>query len=464
MKLASVPVLAWHAMNVAGPGYSENDHTAFRDDLETIHRLGLRVVSLRAIADAVVSGTLEHLEGCIGLSFDDGSDFDYRDLPHPTWGCQRGMANILGDFRARHGAAAQPHLHATSFVIVSPEARAELDRSCMIGCRWWNDDWWREAECGGLVAVESHGWDHNHESLAATASRAKRGSFDITDAGEAEAEIGAAVPVLRERRGRGGEVLFAYPYGEASEFLARRWLPDEGEGHGILAAFTASRGAPVTRETSRWEIPRYVFGQHWKRPGELEALLRDAAVLPARIERPAPSPPIAAANGHDWRERLRTWEVNDARAVAGVLFRSGFGHDIPGYPRHFVLVHSPAPGEPDTTPRVVAYVHQSPYEEVYLTGGMCVDEGAYRRMPKWLFAAVRGEGGLATLVTRDSMGMLGESPAAFGHVGESRARAADLRTGFVDTGREHLMAYWRRDLPQAEKNRLIEKVAAIGAF
>jgi hypothetical protein len=62
------------------------------------------------------------------------------------------------------------------------------------------------------------------------------------------------------------------------------------------------------------------------------------------------------------------------------------------------------------------------------------------------------------------MAMLGESPASFGHVGEPRARAADLRTGFVDTGREHLMVYWRRELAEDERTRCIERVAALGPF
>jgi len=77
---------------------------------------------------------------------------------------------------------------------------------------------------------------------------------------------------------------------------------------------------------------------------------------------------------------------------------------------------------------------------------------------------VRDEGGLATIVTRESFTMLGDSPAAFGHVGEPRARQADLRTGFVDTDVEHLMVFWRRELPADEKQRLIAKVAALGAF
>ncbi|HET7403780.1 MAG TPA: hypothetical protein VFJ62_18420 [Usitatibacter sp.] len=469
-----VPVLTWHAQRVDGNDYPSNDHVAFAHDLEALQALGLRIVPLAAIAQALVEGTLERLQGCVGLSLDDGSDFDFHDLPHPTCGPQRGIARILGDFVARHGPSAQPRLHATSFAIVSPEARTALDRTCMIGCRWWNHDWWPAAEASGLMSIESHGWDHNHESLARTATQAPRGAFDVRDPTEAEIEIGHAAGVLRELRGRAGHVLFAYPYGPANDFLAREWLPRNGPRHGIAAAFTAHDGTGVvTTATSRWRIPRFVFGHDWKNPGDLEALLRDANCLPRKrsffsrlftSDTPAPATAPAPPPSRDWRDHLRTWEVDDARVVAGKLFRDSFGHDIPAYPRHFVLVYSPPAEEADTAPRVVAYVHQNAHEEVYLTGGMCVDAAAYRRMPRWLFAQVRDEGGLATIVTRESFAMLGDSPAAFGHVGEPRARQADLRTGFVDTGHEHLMVYWRRALPEDQRRRLIQRIAAIGPF
>jgi hypothetical protein len=464
MSPAAVPILTWHAMSVNGADYATNDHIAFGEDLEQLHALGLRVVPLHEIARALREGALERLSGCVGLSFDDGSDFDYRDLPHPAWGPQRGMAGVLEDFRARHGAAAQPGLHATSFTIVSPEARAELDRTCMIGCRWWNDDWYREAEATGLLAVESHGWDHNHVSLRATATCAPRGTFDIARPDDAQAEIGHAAEVLRGLRGRGGDVLFAFPYGDAADFIVRGWLPVNGDTLGIAAAFGASDGEPVTAGASRWKIPRYVFGDHWKSAQDLLALLRDAGALP-KARSMATSATVRAPEPRlDWRSRLRTWEVNDARRVAGELFRRAFGHDVPGYPRHFVLVHSPEPGSGDA-PEVVAYVHQTAREGgVYLCGGMCVDERAYRRFPKWLFEAVRDEGGLATIVTRDSVEMLGDCTAVFGHVGEPRARAADLRTGFVDTDREHLMVIWRKPLDDAGKRSLVDEVAALGAF
>jgi hypothetical protein len=452
-------------MHVAGAGYGENDHAAFAADLETLHRAGLRVVPLAAIVEALRNGRLDELAGCVGLSMDDGSDFDFHDLPHPRHGPQRSMLRILQDFRARHGAAAQPRLHATSFALVDPAARAELDRTCMIGCGWWNDGWWHAAEATGLIAVESHSLDHNHETLARRATRAPTGTFRIDDPDEARVEVGEAARALRNLRGRDGAVLFAYPYGDAAPFLAREWLPANGDALGIAAAF-ATGGRPVTRASARWELPRYVSREHWRSESELLALLRDAGSIARRTAAraaPAPATVIASDEGA-WRDHLATWEVNDAAALAGGLFRRRFGHAIPDYPRHFVLVYSPPSGSKDTTPRVVAYVHQLPHEELYLCGGMCVDEGAYRRMPKRLYQQVRAEGGLATIVTRDSMGMLGESPASFGHVGEPRARAADLRTGFVDTGREHLMVYWRRDLAPAERERCIERVAALGPF
>ncbi len=165
-----------------------------------------------------------------------------------------------------------------------------------------------------------------------------------------------------------------------------------------------------------------------------------------------------------WRRLLKTEELAEASAAAGALFRRRFGHAVPDYPRHFELVYAPPVGKAPGARQVVAYVHQTPYRGVHLTGGMCVEEGAYRRFPRWLFAQVRGQGGLATVVTRDSLALLGDSPAAFGHVGEPRARQADLRTGYADCGRPHLMVFWRRPLPEAEKERLIDMVEAHGPF
>ncbi|HEX6635013.1 MAG TPA: hypothetical protein VF038_13665, partial [Usitatibacter sp.] len=72
-----MPILTWHGMHVAGAGYGDNDHAAFAADLETLHRAGLSVVPLHAIVEALRAGRLDELAGCVGLSMDDGSDFDF---------------------------------------------------------------------------------------------------------------------------------------------------------------------------------------------------------------------------------------------------------------------------------------------------------------------------------------------------------------------------------------------------
>ncbi|HLX25273.1 MAG TPA: hypothetical protein VKR38_18130, partial [Usitatibacter sp.] len=277
----------------------------------------------------------------------------------------------------------------------------------------------------------------------------------------------------RTLRKRDGETLFAYPYGDVSEFLARDWFPRRGEALGIVAAFSADDDEPAHASSSRWAIPRYTARYHWKSPEDLERLLRDAGALPrprgklATLFAPAPAsiaPTPAPETTRNWRDHLHTWEVNDAKTLAGALFKKSFGHDIPEMAHHYVLVYSPPAGSEDTQPRVVAYVHQLPKEGFHLCGGMCVDERAYRAFPKWIFEQVRDAGGLATIVTSDSMRMLGESPASFGYVGDIKARAADLRTGFEDTGIERLMVKWLKPLPDDAKRRMIERATALMPF
>src|SRR5947208_10619227 len=133
-----IPVLTYHATNVFGNDYGSNDHVALQQDLRAIHALGFTVVPASDVVAALVQGNEHRPERAIVLTMDDGSDFDYRDLPHPTWGMQRSMLNVLRDFHAQLPGA-QPALHATAFVIVSPEARRELDRTCLIGRGWWRD-------------------------------------------------------------------------------------------------------------------------------------------------------------------------------------------------------------------------------------------------------------------------------------------------------------------------------------
>ena len=273
-----IPILTYQPMYIHGTGYATNHLTALASDLQQLTDAGFRVVALRTLVDAWLEQRLGELEGkLVALTSDDGADFDYRDLPHPGAGTQRSAINVLRDFAARNPGR-QPGLHITSFAIVSPEARAALDKACMVGLGWWSDDWWPEAVRGGLMHIASHSWDHNHDALPESFSLGvPRGTFScITSARLADHEIRKAAEYLRRHADNPGAALFAYPYGEANAYLAEEYLPSHAAEMGIRAAFTGRAGF-WEPQSDRWEIPRFVCGRDWTSPGELGALLEVAA-------------------------------------------------------------------------------------------------------------------------------------------------------------------------------------------
>jgi peptidoglycan/xylan/chitin deacetylase (PgdA/CDA1 family) len=266
-----VPVLTYHSNNVSGNDYAGNDHVALAEDLRLIRRKGLTIVPLARVVDVLLGEAPEAtVERTVALSFDDGSWFDWYDMDHPSCGLQRGFAGILRDFVAETAAAA----HATSFVIVSPDARATLDHTCMVGRGWWGDDWWRAAQDEGLLAIESHSWDHNHHTLPVTAQREQRkGTFRSIDSYvDADAQIRQAADWLDARLAPHRASLFAYPYGETNSYLLDEYLPRYASEHRLRAAF-GTDPSPIHAGAPRWNLPRCIAGQHWKSPDELERLL-----------------------------------------------------------------------------------------------------------------------------------------------------------------------------------------------
>ena len=275
-----IPILTYHSMRIGGNEYASNDHVAFAEDLRVLTALGVRVTALQRVVRWVREEEAPPEPGAklVGVTFDDGPDFDFHDLPHPAWGVQRSMLNIMEDARRERGASAQPTLNATSFVIVSPKARRDLDRTCMIGRDWWRDDWWPAALRSGLLAIANHSWDHNHPTLATDGGAKGSGTFnDVDHFAAAEAQIARAAATLRSIAPNPGDALFAYPYGESNGYLVREYFPQHAQRIGIRAAF-ACGGAPVTAQSNCWSLPRYVFAHDWKTPDDLQALLRDAGV------------------------------------------------------------------------------------------------------------------------------------------------------------------------------------------
>ena len=264
-------VLTYHGINVNGVDYSLNDHVALAEDLRQLHELGIAVRPLQAIVDAL--DRPDDDAPCVALSFDDGSWFDWYDLDHPHFGPQRGFGNILGDFAALHP---ESPVHATSFVIASPQARARLDQTCLIGRGWWGEEWWNLALASGRMAIESHSWDHHHDTLEARATGLPGGTFaNLSDHRAADLEIRQASDYLDAALSQRRTRLFAYPYGELNDYLSEQYLPRHRHEHRLEAAFT-TEPVPVSRGANRWKLGRYVCRQHWNSPESFAALLRDA--------------------------------------------------------------------------------------------------------------------------------------------------------------------------------------------
>lgn len=256
-------ILCYHSTNVSGHDYGLNDHVALRADLAAVHGRGIEVVPAR---EAVREPLSERPR--IAITFDDGMILDAIDFEHPSWGHQDSFLRIL---REHHHATGQ-RVEAASFVIASPQARAELDRKDFLSLNVWHDDWWRPATDSGYLTIENHSWDHNHPSLERSVQRDNvRGTFRVIDSyADARAEVGLASNYIEQRCGRRPQ-LFAYPWGEDNAYLVDAFFPTFGAELGILGAFVTSDGPPSS--FNRWRIPRVVCGTDWRSPAQFADML-----------------------------------------------------------------------------------------------------------------------------------------------------------------------------------------------
>lgn len=271
-----IPILCYHAANVAGGAYAGNDHVALAADLRLIDALGWRIVPLDRALALLDGAPAADQRPCLALTFDDGTDFDVRPIDYPGHGLQPGFLPILREFRTEAGAR-QPELHATCFVIASPAARAAMDERCLFGGDVMHEDWWKPAADEGLLGIGNHSWDHNHEvAPEAAPDGLPRGRFFAVDnAVRAEWQIARAQAYIEARIAPHRVRHFGYPYGDVNDYLRGDYLPTRGRELGLAAGYT-TEGRAAMPEDDRWALPRYVCGLHWRSPDALRGLLAEA--------------------------------------------------------------------------------------------------------------------------------------------------------------------------------------------
>jgi hypothetical protein len=94
--------------------------------------------------------------------------------------------------------------------------------------------------------------------------------FDrVATVADADLQVARAFEAIQARAGLDAGRLFAYPYGQVSDFLADEYFPKQ---RSIVAAFGAVP-RPLLADSDPWRLPRYVCGPDFRSNGDLQALL-----------------------------------------------------------------------------------------------------------------------------------------------------------------------------------------------
>ena len=269
-------ILTFHSHNVSGSDHATNDHVALDESLALLARLRIPVLRLLDVVRSLREGRFDELPqrfACI--TFDDGSAYDWRDLEFPEQGRQPSMYTILRRHsRSVLGLIWLRRAHATTFVIASARARSEISAAALGDANLMTDSWWRDAQYSGFMDIGTHGWIHVHPAVSEMSLRPEiTERFDrIETAADAQLQVDEAFDAIHAAAGGDAGRIFAYPYGQVSEYIAGHYLPAQRR---ILAAVT-TQPRPVEAGSSPWRIPRYMCGPDWSSEEGLERLLGGA--------------------------------------------------------------------------------------------------------------------------------------------------------------------------------------------
>ena len=158
---------------------------------------------------------------------------------------------------------------------------------------------------------------------------------------------------------------------------------------------------------------------------------------------------------------VRISEVDDGDFFAGELFRRKFGAPPPVQGHHFVAFLKNA----ENRFQAAGYLHCHEFGDIVLVGGGCTDGHQLRTLDAPQSHAVNEAGGiLFNLLGYAFHHLHNRCDAFFGHCGNARAEAVDLRAGFVKTEHPNLLVNFHKPLHEVYQRALIAKAVAVGPF
>lgn len=115
-------------------------------------------------------------------------------------------------------------------------------------------------------------------------------------------------------------------------------------------------------------------------------------------------------------------------------------------------------------PVCVGFVNFIRVEDFFLTGGLCVDATAYRRMTRGEFDDCQRRGGFAQCMLEWSAAHLRGGVAMVGYCGDKRALAAGLRSGYQQTRHRYLIVRPIVPLESDQIERIVMRADRLGPF
>ncbi len=343
---AQVPVLLYHPQGNQAPcDYGNNPQLALQQDLEYMYSQGYTVVPDYWIAQWVVGdrdgSTLP--DKVVGVTFDDGVDSTWIDNAFPNHPCTlstgqpvKSFKRILQDFKTRHPDLPWYSPHASVFVLGSPVARQSIDDASFpppYGTSGTNDhirdNWWYDAQASGFMEIYNHGADHDALSITAMTAEPAFGSgiylaiggygdnsrsglpagtclspdpstgstvwqgyncfFRVNNFTSAHHQVVDSARYIYGKTGVWPD-LFAYPFGQASIYMATNYFPNNVSDHATYAAFCTEYNSVygatttyVSRSSPRYCLGRFTHQYSWATTAGLATILPPASTTPTNV-------------------------------------------------------------------------------------------------------------------------------------------------------------------------------------